>query len=330
MALDANARIFAPIWGKFSKLAEYHVCFEHCSLAPLLRTKSGERLVGCYSLKGQGGLFILPKIDFNRPELVRLDENTRQEYWSEEALQLGHEFFAMAVALDDTLKAQNRGTPPPSWANSDQFRMPQEEQLVGEITSITAEIMELESRKEALTTELEGAGQLRALLFEQGKPLEAAIIKALEIFGFKAENYNDGENEFDAVFICDEGRCIGEAEGKDNKEINISKFSQLERNIAEDFERDTVETHAKGVLFGNPHRLTEPKLRSGLFTLKCMSAAKRTGASLVHTADMFEPAQYLSENQDFEYAKKSGCNPGHSRRHRKISCVSGKPTERRE
>ena len=64
-----------------------------------------------------------------------------------------------------------------------------------------------------------------------------AILEALRLLGFQANNYKDAESEFDAVFEAPEGRFLGEAEGKDNAQVNIDKMRQLEMNIQEDFAR---------------------------------------------------------------------------------------------
>ena len=64
----------------------------------------------------------------------------------------------------------------------------------------------------------------------------------MEILGYKAENYNDGNLELDHIVTSPEGdRFIGEAEGKDTSAINIDKFRQLAVNIQEDLQRDEVE-----------------------------------------------------------------------------------------
>ena len=97
---------------------------------------------------------------------------------------------------------------------------------------------------------------------------------------------------------------LGEAEGRDNKAINIDKITQLERNVAEDFARDDVDEHAHGVLFGNPQRLVAPQDRSLTFTEKCMSSAGRNGFALVLTYTMFDAAAYLDESGDTDYAAK--------------------------
>ena len=94
---------------------------------------------------------------------------------------------------------------------------------------------------------MEEAAQLRVLLYETGKALEGAVLKALRLWGFVAEGHHDAESEFDAIFISPEGRFLGEVEGKDNKAVNIDKMGQLERNLQEDFAKDGVDSFAKGV-----------------------------------------------------------------------------------
>ena len=151
--------------------------------------------------------------------------------------------------------------------------------------------------------EIEEAARLRALLYETGKLLESAVLKALRLLGFTAEPYRDGDSEFDAVFTSAEGRFLGEAEGKDTKAVNIDKLSQLERNLQEDFARDGVTEFAKGVLFGNAFRLEPPADRAPFFTGKCVSPAKRLRIALVRTPDLFESVRYLSHRTDPAYAE---------------------------
>jgi hypothetical protein len=88
-------------------------------------------------------------------------------------------------------------------------------------------------------SDLENEGGLRRLLFERGPQLEAAILESLRLWALWLRTI-ESDTEFDAVFSSEEGRFLGEAEGKDNKAINIDKLSQLERNIQEDYARDEV------------------------------------------------------------------------------------------
>jgi hypothetical protein len=74
--------------------------------------------------------------------------------------------------------------------------------------------------------------------------------------------------------------------------------------LHEDFARDEVTDYAKGLLFANAYRLKPIADRSEFFTDKCISAAKRIGAALIRTPDLFAPARYMKEHPgDSEYAR---------------------------
>jgi hypothetical protein len=164
-------------------------------------------------------------------------------------------------------------------------------------------VAETQKQKEQIEAQLRSAGAYRALLFEKGKPLENVIVEALRLLGFIADPFKQSDSEFDVVFESGEGRLIGEAEGKDNKAINIDKLRQLAMNIHEDLQRENVTKPAKPVLFGNGFRLQALGERSYPFTDKCLSAAATSSTALVFTADLFWPVQYLVSNADAEYAK---------------------------
>jgi len=202
------------------------------------------------------------------------------------------------------LASEQTATPPPTWAGDSQYRMPDESALDAKILDVQQQIEKLQAQKRQLEQDRVQAGSLRRLLYEQGEPLEEAILEALRLMGFTAEGYKDGESEFDAVFTSPEGRFLGEAEGKDNRPINVEKYSQLERNLNEDFAREDVTEHAKGVLFGDGFRLMPPGERGEAFTEKCFSSARRTGVALVRTMDLFAPARYLKAHDDPDYARR--------------------------
>lgn len=155
-----------------------------------------------------------------------------------------------------------------------------------------------------LEDERERAIRTQDLIFEKGPRLERAVLHALGAMGVEATPYRDGSSEFDSLFSIDGTRMLGEAEGRDNSPIAIDKISQLERNVGEDFARDDVEVHAKGVLFGNPQRLTKPDERDQLFTEKCLASARRNKFALVLTADLFLPTRYLERAEDKTYARQ--------------------------
>lgn len=304
MMLVPDARILAPYWEQFEQYSEYRLFLEG-DIAPLLRTKSGNRIVAAMIRKGPGALIALPGLDLDDPDFAETGKENGKDvtYWSKKAQQFGKRFENALVGIAESIAKESSVTPPPEWVRDDKYRSQIEMQIEGQITALSAEILKLEEQHRALKEELGSAGLSRRLLYEQGKPLEAAVLDALRVLGFKASNLTEGDSEFDAVFESPEGRFIGEVEGKDNRAINIDKFSQLERNLNEDFAREGVTEFAKGVLFGNAFRLKSPEGREGPFTEKCKTAATRLGAALVHTPDLFAPCRYISESSDATYAR---------------------------
>lgn len=292
----------ADYWEEFSDYSVYLaeiVCDE--KMRPAL-TVGPERVVGAIFKGNRGALLFLPPLRLENEESFLLTEGD-ETFWTTEAEKLGRRLATRLRALSKILLS-DEASPPPAWAQALEFRTDEEDRLEQEISRTNSQIEALQAAKVEQESKLRSAGNLKQLLYEQGKPLEAAVLDAMRLFGFTATPFDDGVSEFDAVLTCAEGRCIGEAEGKDNKAINIDKFSQLERNIQEDFAKDGVSEFAKAVLFGNAQRLLPLDKRGDFFTEKCISAAKRIGAALVRTPDLFGPARYLKENSDAEYAAK--------------------------
>ena len=85
--------------------------------------------------------------------------------------------------------------------------------------------------------------------------------------------------------------------------MNIDKLRQLSLNIHEDLCRDEIDEPAKGILFGNGHRLLDPSERPETFTEKCVKSAVSTSIGLVDTVDLFRVAQYLSSSDDRVFAR---------------------------
>ena len=303
--LEKNATYLASYWSEFSAYSPYEVKIEGDFKRVLLKSRVGDRAVGAAVHGSNGTLLFLPPLRYDEEEFLTYDEQTMEEYWTDEAFKFGKRLVSALVALSDNLKKSAQRTPAPVWTLESKYRLAEEAELESAISSCTLEISRLQSKKASLEKKRSEAGSLRNLLFEQGPLLELSVLEALRLLGFEAKPFSDGESEFDAVFTSPEGRCLGEAEGKDRKPINIDKFSQLERNLQEDFARDDVTDYAKGVLFGNAFRLMPLSERGEYFTDKCVSAAKRVRAALVRTPDLFAPAKYLKENPtDTDYAKQ--------------------------
>jgi len=189
--------------------------------------------------------------------------------------------------------------------NIEKFKIESEIIIEEKIKKVESDIENLIKEKSQLNKQLFDEQLFKALLYEKGKALEISIINALQILDYKAENYDDGIDEFDQIIISPEGhRFIGEAEGKDSSAVNIDKFRQLESNIQQDFSKEEIINPAIGILFGNGYRLTPPEARQTQFTEKCLINAKRLNVILIQTMDLFEVVKYLKSKNDDSFKIK--------------------------
>lgn len=301
--LTQEAAHLAVYWKDFSDYLGYEVFIAGKFTNVLLTTKTGNKTVGA-EVRGKGALLLLPPLRYDEEKFTKYDSKKEQTFWAPEALKFGKRLVVALVGLSDIVRGGRMGSPPPEWALDQAFGTSEEAAIHAEIADASRKITQLQQERSTLEQRLTDAGSIRALLYEQGKPLERAVREALQVLGFTVESFTDGDSEFDIVFHAAEGRCFGEVEGKDNKAINVDKMSQLERNLQEDFARDEIQEFAKGVLFGNGERLGLPANRGEMFTEKCISAAKRARIALVRTLDLFDPARYLRSHSDPDYARE--------------------------
>jgi len=294
----------AAYWAQFGHDSSYEVYFNYdeAGLVPLLATKNRERLVGALSRNKSGGAFVLlPPVSWDDEAF----SYTRGEhsYWNKAGGAFGKRLVAALIEAAQTLQRAGARSPVPEWATATKYITELEGKLQESLERIDVQTAALADTRRGIQSELEEAGVLRWLLFETGKPLERAILKALGLLGFVAEPFREGQSEFDVVFGAAEGRCLGEAEGKENKSINVDKISQLARNLEEDFAREEISSYAKGVLFGNAYRFQPLANRPEFFTEKCKATALRMKAALVRTPDLFVAAHYLASSADESYAR---------------------------
>lgn len=299
-----GAEVLAPYWSEFSSYSEYNVLLHNADIPACLLTRNGDKAVGALirSKNSSGSLVCLPDVNFYRNEFF--EEKDGEEVWTSEASQFAARMISAVVSLDAALHSTGEVTPEPAWATTEKYSLGAERALRVELLDAESKLESAQRHKESIIENLQSVGQLRGLLYEKGKPLERAIIDALRILGFSATPYKEGSSEFDVVFEAAEGRLIGEAEGKDNKAINVDKLRQLAMNIHEDLLRDEVTAPAKGVLFGNGYRLVPPAERDVAFTEKCITAAQSSSTALVSTQDLFRAARYLSDQKDDVYAEE--------------------------
>lgn len=250
-----------------------------------------------------GALILLPDLDFYADEYL-MENEEGDDVWSQEGIEFSEKLIKAIISIDKTLRSYGDVTAEPAWATDDKYKLSSEGQISEEVQKIENNIQDLLGAKSILQEKLSNLGRSRSLLYEKGKPLEHAILEGLRLMGFTAAPFENADSEFDAVFETEEGRLIGEVEGKDNKAVNVEKLRQLSMNIHEDLAMDHVTKPAKGVLFGNAFRLTSPNEREYAFTAKCISAAEQSSTALVATVDLFKVVHSLTESPDPEYAKQ--------------------------
>lgn len=285
----------------FSSILSFKCYIGADNLKPLLATKNGREIVSGVIPIERGNLVLLPFIDFE--DLA--ETKNGKAAWPKQAIQLGNNFINFIVELNDKILHKQEKSIKPTWLDQDLFKMKVELELGKKIITNNQKIENLTSENNNISEQIYKETIIKDLIFETGKPLERAVIKALEILGYSAENYDNGKLELDAVIVSPEGdRFIGECEGKDNKDIDVSKFRQLNDSLAEDFEREEVREKAKGIIFGNPQRLIEINKRTLDFTEKCKAGAKRENIALIKTVDLFFVAKYILENNDEDFKKR--------------------------
>lgn len=266
----------------------------------LIKTKNLDKLLSVMFHAFEGRVIVLPYLETDRPDFY--DE---EEQFNSDAFKFGKKLIHSLVEIEKNLSSRETKTPKPDWIDNKLFEIENAEKTKRLIEKNIKAIEKIKIENHELKTVLEAEETIKDLLFETGKPLEIAVIKSLELIGFKAENFDNGVLELDQVITSPEGvRYIGECEGKDNKAIDITKFRQLLDSLNEDFEREEINEKAFGLLFGNPKRLIPPEKRSDFFTKKCLDGAQREKIGLIKTMDLFYVAQYLNKKEDKEYQKK--------------------------
>jgi len=300
---DSN---FKSLYQNIQDIIEYRVVISpHEALSTSFTAKDGAIVGGVAKSKtGSGSLVFLPYLDFEHDDLASASpDNDDDGDWSPKAIQVSKAFVSQLVAIDKQLKGNSEATPPPPWM--ERIAPPRAADAIDDIISnIDNQIAELQKQKEIdIKKKIEIMGHSR-LLYETGKNLEQAIENVLRLLGYHVGTLRIADLEIDHVFVGPSGkRMIGESEGKDNSAIDITKFRQLESNIGEDFQRCDVNEPAKGVLFGNGFRLTEPESRHDQFTEKCLKNAIRLRTALVKTCDLYPIAARIIDNPDDEVFK---------------------------
>lgn len=280
----------------------YSVIFKELENAPdiipVLETRGG-RCVGLFGTrsKNNGKILIIPRISFQYSSLTIL---------SDEEKQICKALIKMAVDLHNF--KNNECEIPPEWVSDDIYKTETENRLNSRLVEIDTQIAELNQSKKPIEQEKETELTLKQLLFGKGKALENAVNMALNILGIQAAQYCFKNKDLEIDHLADMPDCIliGECEGKDTKDIDKTKISQLLTNKGEYYDEPDINTEKpiKLVLFGNPVRLTKPGDRQIDFTKACKDIARNNQVSLVKTVDLFNVATYIKDSNNTEFAKE--------------------------
>jgi len=216
--------ILSAYWKELKAISSYEIYYDHKKSTTLLQTKSGDKTVASMISGKNGKIFLLPPLDFSSDDFIFYDEKKFQSFWTTEAVKYGRIVLKNIVEIHKALSRGFGRGPAPEWVADDDFVLKAEREISDKIEVAETKINKLREQRLKYQQKLEIEILSKCLLYETGKALEAAVIDALQLIGFKAGNYTDDESEFDIVFESAEGRFLGEVEGKDSSAINISKL----------------------------------------------------------------------------------------------------------
>jgi hypothetical protein len=166
-----DLRYLATLWNEFGPRFRFETYFSGGITDVLLKTRSGERIVGGAVRKGKGAAIFLPPLHFEEGELIRGDENGKDLHWTEKAEEIGRRLIQCIVEVAKSVASESQITPPPGWVADNRYRLPIEAELDRAIALKSTEIEKLHADREVLRAKLQEAGSLRRLLFEKGPQL---------------------------------------------------------------------------------------------------------------------------------------------------------------
>lgn len=309
--LKKSNSILDDFYNRFKELMKYHITYEKVTINDtiLRNILSTEDKINSKSID------IFTGRDTNKilSSIIRIDNIGNilllPEVVFKEAKDW-HDLLNIIVEIDKNLNKEIIKNPKPQWLeNNENYSINISESIKSKLVNIDKKINKLNEEKEELNQNLEKEEQIKDLLFENGKPLENAIIEALKILDYEAENKYIDNNEIDILATSPEGDIFCcEAEGKDNKAIDITKFRQLLDHIAVYKEHIEYKSNVNGILFGNAYRKEELANRAEeYFTEHCLQGAISNNFILIKTTDLFfviRDIKNCNDNEKIEEYKK--------------------------
>lgn len=180
--------ILDNFYNRFKELLQYNITYEKVMLNNTLFNRS----LSTNSQINSQSIDIFTGRDKNKisSSIIKIDNGGNilllPEVVFEETKDLT-DLLNIIVEIDKKLK--NIKNPKPQWLeNNENYSISISESIKSKLANIDKEINKLNENKEKLNQNLEKEEQIKDLLFENGKPLENAIIEALRILGYEAEN----------------------------------------------------------------------------------------------------------------------------------------------
>ncbi|MFC2051005.1 hypothetical protein ACFLTN_07520 [Chloroflexota bacterium] len=189
---------------------------------------------------------------------------------------------------------------PPSWLRHYSASVPGLADLEHQEKTLTEQLQRLGKQLDNIQQQKAEREKYLKLLYEQGKfQLEPVVRGAFSLLGFTVKEAEPS----DGLLESDEGVALLEIEGKDDKAINIDKYSKLLNYVIND-EAQTGTKRKKGILVGNGFRLNDPKDRRQQFTREVIGAAKSIGFCLLSTQIMFDLVCKVLDDPDNDDLKR--------------------------
>lgn len=283
---NASKEYLSNIYNEFKDSLEYetHLCnkFEdetynkQMLFKDFILRNNTDNLVGFAFNISNGKLFFIPYIDIDKYENPKM-------------------FIDLIINFCRPLFEKDIKTPEPKWGKNEIYSLPGEKEIINKILELKNEKKTLEEKIEHHISKQEEITDLRKLLYEKGKQLEMVTRKAFEKLGFIVSAYNEGDMEHDIILESEEGRIIGEIEGKDKNMLRIDKLDQLSRVIYEDFKNN--QEMANGILIGNAFRHKDPQERGNIFSDKVRKSALRNNIALLSTVELFRAVKTVLSSQ---------------------------------
>lgn len=136
--------------------------------------KDASKILGAIYRVGSGHLVTLPVLTYDEEEFT---ETRDDEYcWTDEGMSYGNGLIKKLLEIDSKLSAESNKSPAPTWVSKEVYSGKKERSIHKELEKNIKEIESIQLKNQMLEIELEKERQLKDLLFEQGKPLEDAVI----------------------------------------------------------------------------------------------------------------------------------------------------------